>query len=192
MISFLRGSVHDVTDQVVIFLVGGVGYKVNVTSALATSLKNLHEEQDLWIYMSVREDAQDLYGFGTRSELSFFEKLLKIPGIGPKSALGVLAAAPIDVLRDAIVSENVGYLTKISGIGKKTAEKMVLELKDKLGAFETGTSNIFSGDIDALEALKALGYPIGDARGALGSVPASVTGTSARVSEALRILGGNK
>ncbi len=191
MISFLRGKVHEITEQAVIFLVGGVGYKVNVTAALSTSLKNGRDEQELWTYMAVREDAQELYGFVSRQELSFFEKLLKIPGVGPKSALGVMGAAPIDVLRDAIVSENIGYLTKISGIGKKTAEKMVLELKDKLGSFETGAKNILSEDVDALEALKALGYPVGEARDALTKIPGTITGTSARVSEALKILANN-
>ena len=188
MIAHLEGTVHSIHPGFVILSVGGVGYKVSATRETLIALKNA-TTASLWTHLAVREDALDLYGFNTEEELRFYNMLLTVPGIGPKSALAVLDIATISTLRSAISAGNASYLTNVSGIGKKTAEKIVLELKDKVGAgTDSGTASL-KGDEEALEAMRALGYSQNEARDALRKVPAEVEKSSARLREALRILG---
>jgi Holliday junction DNA helicase RuvA len=142
----------------------------------------------LWIHTHVREDALDLFGFLERKELEFFEMLIGVSGIGPRSALAILGIASIETLRKAIGTGDTSYLTKISGIGRKTAEKIVLELRDKIGEEKGGSS--LQGELDALEALKSLGYSQNEARDALKKVPAD-TNTNTKIREALKILGSH-
>ena len=186
MIGLLEGEVRKVSGGFAIISVGGVGYKVAATretlATLSTGSKML-----FWTHLAVREDALDLYGFSSEEELHFFELLLTVSGIGPKIALAVLDIAAVETLRSAIASENAGYLTNVSGIGKKTAEKIVLELKDKVGK-DSGAVPL-TGDSEALEAMRALGYSAQEAREALRKVPNEVEGSSERLREALRILG---
>ena len=124
-------------------------------------------------------------------ELSFFQMLIDISGIGPRSALSILGLAPIETLSRAIASGDISYLVKVSGIGKKTAEKIVLELRDKLsvGRNDEGKPALRE-EGDAIEVLKTLGYSVGEARDAMKEVPDDIKGTNARVKEALKILGG--
>jgi Holliday junction DNA helicase RuvA len=146
----------------------------------------------LFTHLAVRENALDLFGFLSREECDFFELLITISGIGPKSALGILSAAPLASLREAVVSGETAYLTKIGGIGKKVADKIVLELKGKVffGADEAISPNgLGRGDVDALEALKSLGYTQKEARDALEGLDSSITDTGAKVKAALRVLG---
>ncbi len=146
----------------------------------------------LWTHLAVRENALDLYGFEHLNELNFFEMLIDISGIGPKSALGIVSIESIDTLKKAIASGDTSYLTKVSGIGRKTAEKIIIELRDKLVAHkEEAGSTTLRTESDALEALKSLGYSNSEARDALKQVSADTEGTSARVKEALKILGKN-
>jgi Holliday junction DNA helicase RuvA len=135
----------------------------------------------------VREDALDLYGFLDREELEFFEMLINVSGIGPKGALSILGITSIETLRKAISIGDTSYLTKISGIGRKTAEKIVIELRDKIGTELEGSS--LQVELDALEALKSLGYSAIEAREALKKVN-SDTDTNTKIREALKILGG--
>lgn len=172
--------------------VGGVGYKVfTSTDVLRGGITN--KEVVLWIHTHVREDALDLYGFGTRAETDFFEMLISVSGVGPRSAVVVMGVAPADSLKRAIASGDMSYLTKVSGIGKKTAEKIVLELRDKLGVLESrdGTPR-GSAEGDALDALESLGYSVREAREALQGVPQEVVGTEARLKAALKSLGKQK
>jgi Holliday junction DNA helicase RuvA len=162
----------------------GVGYKINMATDALSKLKK-EDETLFWTHTHVREDILDLYGFLNRVELEFFEMLLNVSGIGPKGALAVLSVASIETLRRAIGSGDISYLTKISGIGKKTAEKIVIELRDKIGE-EKGTS--LQGELDALEALKSLGYSQNEAREALKKVTPDTT-TNLKIKEALKILG---
>lgn len=187
MIGHLEGSVHSVHAGYVILSAGGVGYKVALTRE-SLSLMQKTPTASLWIHTVVREDALDLYGFVSEEELHFFEMLLTVPGIGPKSALAILDIATIETLRSAISGGNAGYLTNVSGIGKKTAEKIVLELKDKVGKGIEGGSPL-KGDEEALEAMRALGYAHAEAREALRKVPHTVEKSSDRLREALKILG---
>ncbi len=187
MIGSINGKIVLKTEKFLIIETGGVGYKVNVSPDLISKTKNTNQQIMLWIHTHVREDAINLYGFGELKELEFFEMLINISGIGPKGALAILSIAPIETLRKAIGSGDTGYLTKVSGIGKKTAEKIVIELRDKMGEDKGGVS--LKEELDALEALKALGYSQVEAREALKKVSPEMN-TNAKIKEALKILGG--
>lgn len=186
MIGRIEGKVCAMRDSFVIISTGGVGYKVAVKKEAFTALK-LNEEAALWTHLAVREDALDLYGFKTEEELAFFTLLLTVPGIGPRSALAILDLAAIQTLQSAIAAGNASYLTKVSGIGKKTAEKVVFELKDKVE--RDAASRPLSGDEEALEAMRALGYSAEEARNILRKVPDTFATGSARLREALRLVG---
>lgn len=186
MIGHLRGGVFAVHSGFAIISAGGVGYKVATTRETLASIKG-KKVVALWTHLAVRENALDLYGFATEEGLKFFELLLTVPGIGPKSALAVIDIASIGTLRNAVAAGNASYLTNVSGIGKKTAEKIVLELKDKVSATdEKGVS--LSGDEEALQAMRALGYTQSEAREALRKVPANIERASERLREALKIV----
>ncbi len=188
MIGHLRGIVTKSAAGFVILSCGGVGYKVAATRATLSPLRE-GTEASLWTHLAVREDILDLYGFADEEEQHFFEMLLSVSGIGPKSALAILDIASVETLRSAISTGRSEYLTKVSGIGKKTAEKIVLELRDKVGtgsAYETAS---LKGDEEALEAMKALGYSGAEARDALRQVPPEIESSSERLREALKIMG---
>jgi Holliday junction DNA helicase RuvA len=190
MISHLSGKILHKDDSYLVLEVGGVGYKVFMTGNMLELLKE--ENAALWIYTSIRENSHDLYGFLIRSELEFFELLISVSGIGPKTALGILNAAPIDALRHAVQRGNVAHLVKIGGIGKKNAEKIVIELQEKLGEIENLSDDAMQAEEDAVEALSSLGYTTKDAREALKEVPENVSSASERVKQALKVLGKNK
>lgn len=188
MISHLTGSVANTNERFIIISVGGVGYKVFTTPETIAKAKK-SEVISLWTHLAVRENALDLYGFISKDDLAFFELLITISGIGPKTALGILNTATVSSLRQAITSGETAHLVKVSGIGKKIADKIVLELKGKLGAEIESDSGNIRGEVDALEALKALGYRHHEAREALKEVPNTVTDTGERIKAALKLLG---
>lgn len=190
MIGSIKGKIKFKTDKFLIVETSGVGYKINVSSDVLSKISR-NESLGInffWIHTHVREDALDLYGFLERSELEFFEMLISISGIGPRSALTILGIASIETLRKAIATSDTSYLTKISGIGKKTAERIVIELRDKMGT-ELGEKSL-QGELDALEALKSLGYSQNEAREALKKVSPDGN-TNTKIREALKILGGH-
>ncbi len=191
MIGQLDGKISFVGANFVIIKACGVGYKVSVSTN--TLLKLSKEDVDsvpVWTYLAVRENALDLYGFIEHSELKAFEMLITISGIGPKSALGILSVATIDMLRSAVSSGDSSHLTKVSGIGKKMAEKIIIELRDKLGALEgdEGESNELKEESETIEALEALGYSTKDAREALKKTDDSAITTEEKVKQALKNL----
>ena len=186
MIGYLKGSVISLEEKSLLLDVGGVGYRIFASlDTLATLKKNKATEVALFTHLSVREDALDLFGFFSKEELRFFEQLIGISGIGPKSALGILTSSSVDRLSAAIASGDTGYLTKISGIGRKTAEKIVLELREKIGVIEESTG--LREETDALEALRALGYGEREIRDALKK-SLSGASTKERIRDALKIL----
>ncbi len=185
MIGSIKGKIILKTDKFLIVETGGVGYKISVSPDTLSKLKKTNEEVFLWIHTHVREDILDLYGFLDRQELDFFEMLINVSGIGPKGALSILGVASIETLKKAIGTGDTAYLTKISGIGRKTAEKIVIELRDKMGEEKTGSS--LQGELDALEALKSLGYSQNEAREALKKVSPEAN-TNIKIREALKIL----
>ena len=168
--------------------VGGVGYRVFAAPAVFKKITQPEQKIKLWIHLHVREDALEMYGFTEYPELDFFENLIKVSGIGPKTALNVLAVAPVDVLKKAIAAGQTSYLTKVSGIGRKIAEKIVVELKDKIGWAEDGVFAAGQDDVDVLEALKSLGYSLAEAREAIKMIPEETKGAQNRLKESLKIL----
>ncbi|MFA5840957.1 MAG: Holliday junction branch migration protein RuvA [Candidatus Paceibacterota bacterium] len=185
MIGSIKGKIILKTDKFLIVETGGVGYKISASPDTLSKVKKVGDEIMLSIHTRVREDALDLYGFLDREELEFFEMLINVSGIGPRSALAILGIASIETLKKAIGTGDVSYLTKISGIGKKTAEKIVIELRDKIGE-DKGESSL-KEELDALEALKSLGYSQNEAREALKKCSPDAT-MNTRIREALKIL----
>lgn len=186
MISHLKGTVIYKDLKVLVIECGGVGYKVAATiDPLAKS--RIGEELSLWTYTVVREDVLDLYGFASKDELDFFELLLSVSGIGPKSALAILSAASLGSLKNAVTTGDVSHITKVSGVSKKNADKIVLELKGKLKGEEYETVGL-KDEIDVIEALKALGYNHKDAREALKEIPANLS-IQDKIKSALKTLG---
>jgi len=156
MIRYLKGQVFDHDDSNIILLVNGVGYHVRVPKNLLEEKKEL----ELYIHTHIREDAFSLFGFKTKQELAFFELLLTINGIGPKSAMDI-CCEPVDKIQNAIFSGNLATLTSIPGIGKKIAERMVLELKGKITPTDLNESlRAQTSDVhpDVVSALENLGY----------------------------------
>lgn len=190
MIGYIKGKVIFSSQKFIILDVSGVGYKIHTTLENISS-SSIDQEMSIWTHTAVRENSLDLYGFSSREELDFFEMLLDVSGIGPKSALGILSVTAIDTLRNAIATGDTSYLNKVSGIGRKTAEKIVIELRDKLQTTEDAgwTSDSLRGESDIIEALKSLGYSQTEARDALRQIPKSIEGASVRIKEALKILG---
>jgi Holliday junction DNA helicase RuvA len=135
------------------------------------------------VHHAVREDAEDLFGFETLDELSLFELLISVSGIGPRSALGLLGLADVSVLAGAIGRGDADYLTRVSGVGKKTAQKVVLELKDKVTGFAASEAN--TEDADVIDALIEMGYTRAHAREAIKTVSDSIQGVPARLKAAL-------
>lgn len=168
MIDFLRGRVAHVEADSIVLDTGSVGYRVYCANPYAFPIQA--EEVIVYIYDHVREDAHLLFGFATREEQKLFAKLLDVNGVGPKVAIGMLAGTTADALVAAIRSEDATSLSRLPGIGKKTAQRMILDLKDKLDDFSTGAvANVQSLPVqekavavgawaEAKEALKALGY----------------------------------
>lgn len=188
MIGSIRGKIVLKTGKFLLVETrSGVGYRISVSPDTLSRIQI--NEVFLFIHTHVREDILDLYGFLSREELEFFEMLINVSGIGPKGALAILGITSIETLRKAISVGDTGYLTKISGIGKKTAEKIIIELRDKIGEEKSGSS--LQEELDALEALKSLGYSQNEAREALKKVSTDLN-TNAKIREALKILGGGK
>lgn len=187
MISCLSGTIRHKDLNALTVDVNGVGYKVLVTTE--TALEAVPSSPiSLWTHLVVRETSLELFGFPDKETLDTFELLITISGIGPKSALSILNVATPAMLRQAVASEDTTYLTRVSGIGKKNAEKIVLELKDKLKITKEDKGVDMRSEGDALEALVSLGYSERDAREALKKVPKETEGASERVKAALKIL----
>lgn len=191
MISRLSGTIVHINPKYIVLDVHGVGYKVATTIDLVTKLGKEGESVTLWTYLAVREDALDLYGFSSLGELNFFELLIGISGIGPKTALGILNNASVEALERAVHSNDTSHLIKVSGISKKIAEKIVLELQDKVKTLTHSPEgeSAMRNDSDALEALKALGYTQTEARDVLKQLPKTFTTTNEKIKEALKMLG---
>lgn len=175
MIAFIKGILAQTRPGIVVLEAGGLGYEINVPSGVFGSLPGIGETVLLHTYLQVKEDGVSLFGFLKKDDLDMFRMLITVNGIGPKAALSVLSAATADQLRFAVLAEDMKAIEKIPGIGKKTAGKLILELKDKLrleDAFEqklvsdqeeTGAGGMGEAAREAVEALAALGYPSSDA-----------------------------
>ena len=187
MIGHIQGAVLDKDARSSIILVGGIGYIVSSTPILLAEME-IGANVSLWTHLAVREDALDLFGFQGKDELALFRLLIGISGIGPKSALNVLALADIKTLSRAIASNDSSYLTKVSGIGKKLAEKIVLELRDKMGDIKEDA--LPHAESEALEALEALGYTPRDTREIVRALARDSVTSQEIIRKALQSLGG--
>ncbi len=187
MIGTLNGTIRHKDLNTLIVDVSGVGYKVLVTTETALEV-SLSSPIFLWTHLVVRETSLELFGFLEKEVLDIFELLITISGIGPKTALSILNVATPTMLRQAVANADTSYLTRVSGIGKKNAEKIVLELKDKLKLTTEDSRLDTRSEGDALEALVSLGYSERDARDVLKKVPKDIEGASERVKSALKLL----
>ena len=187
MISRLRGIILEKNPPVVVLDVHGVGYEAQVSMQTFYTLPAVGEETALYTQLVVREDAHLLFGFGSREERETFRALVKVSGIGAKSALGILSALTSEELAAAIATEDIKRLTAAPGIGKKTAERMVLELRGKLAAASDDATGLFTQNTagnneDIINTLLALGYTDKEARTACKNIPADTD-----VSEGVRL-----
>ena len=184
MISFIKGYIVETTENSVILETDSIGYEIFMTGPAIEETSRMQDKIKIYTYFHVREDVMQLYGFLSRDDLEMFRLLLNVNGIGPKAAMGVLAAITADELRFAVLSDDVKTISRAPGIGKKTAQKLILELKDKLkleDAFEKKLAhqeeNLSLKDTslrdsrqEAVEALTALGYSSANALRAVRQV----------------------
>ena len=184
MIGYVKGILEEADDQCIIVDNHGIGYRIFVPGSVFSGAIPIGQEVKVYTYLNVKEDAMQLYGFLSKDDLEMFRLLLNVNGIGPKAALGVLAGLTADELRFAVLSDDIKTISKAPGIGKKTAQKLILELKDKLkleDAFEKKLAHeqeaasvsgflIHDGRQEAAEALIALGYSSTDAMKAVRKV----------------------
>lgn len=180
MLSFIRGIILLKTEDYIIIDVHDVGYRVAITKTCLTEIKK-GETIELFLYQHIREDSNDLYGFKQSDELGLFEKLISVSGVGPKSALAILSLAPTEALQQAIIQGDDGMLTKVSGIGGRTAQRIILELRGKIDQLLTTSSHS-----EEIEALVSLGYSVAQAREALQKIDSSVTNSAERIKQALQ------
>ena len=190
MIAFLRGIIIETKNNRVVIDVNGMGYRVFCLPSFVLSVAEKKDKEILLhTYQYIRENVVELYGFETTREEQMFEILIAISGIGPKGAMSILAAAPLDVLQRAIVSEDTSILTRISGIGNKTAHKIVVELQDKFGEEWGALPGDITEETDVLDALTQLGYSRPEAQKSLSQIPRELKGVEEKIKAALRILG---
>ncbi len=173
MIGFVQGKVDTISEDNVVIDTGAIGYNVRISAKTAQELPGIGQEVRLYTYTSVREDGISLFGFLSRDSLDIFKKIITVNGIGPKGGLAVLSVMSADELKFAIISGNAQAITKAPGIGKKTAERVILDLKDKISVEDTqiqkeissyaGLPQTGKAQNEAVEALTALGYSATDA-----------------------------
>jgi Holliday junction DNA helicase RuvA len=191
MIAFVKGLVAEKFVGAVVVDVAGVGYEVQVATG-DYDRANLGDEIKFYTFHLVREQSEELFGFSTLAAKRLFELLITVQGIGPKAALAILSLGEAETVRSAVASGDVAFVTRASGVGKKSAERIIVDLSDKVGAPTyvptrdaiTGATINFAGD-EALDALMALGFTLADATAALGDIPTDLT-TAERVKLALR------
>jgi holliday junction DNA helicase RuvA len=191
MISWLKGTIENKESSGVTLNVNGVGYRVFMLLSQLEDMK-VGATTELHIHMYQRETGSELYGFKDVVTRQFFEQLISISGVGPKGALGVLEQARPDDIKKAITHGDAAVLTKVSGIGKKTAERIIVELKNKVQISGTPIDADIEHLASALEALTQLGYTKAEARQALGRLAKDVITTEDKVREALKLLGRAK
>lgn len=198
MISYVRGILAEKFEDSVVVEAGGLGYRIFVPVSVLSELPKLGDTVKIYTYYSVKEDSVSLFGFLTRQDLEMFRMLIGVNGVGPKSALGVLSVLSPDTLRLAIISGDAKAISKAPGIGSKTAQRIILDLKDKVKAEDIlyGGNEMVSGGgameisgvgevgKEAVEALTALGYSASEATGAVRRVTITETMTAEDVLKA--------
>lgn len=190
MIAHVEGTVTEKLLTSVIVDVHGVGYEINVAAG-DYERAHLNEKVKFYTYHHIREQSQDLYGFSTLAAKKLFELLITVQGVGPKAAQSILSLAESEVVRNAIANSDSSFVGKATGVGKRIAERVVVDLSDKVGlplkydTSNTGTTLTMSHTDEALEALMALGYNLADATRALEGIPTDLS-TADRITQALK------
>lgn len=191
MIAHVRGKISEKFNGSIIIDVNGLGYELFV-SVVDFDLVNLGESVKFYTYHHVREQSEELFGFSTLSAKKIFEILISVQGVGPKAALAILSLGNVETVRNAIANSNAGFIQKASGVGKKTADRVVVDLHDKVGLptkYENGNeiieNNQLNSSDEAVEALMALGYTLTDASEALKNIDTDLS-TAERVTKALQ------
>ena len=193
MIASLRGVVESLGGDWAIVNVGGVGFRVYLPSSVLSTLGAVGEEVKLHTHLHVKEDGISLYGFGSADELQLFETLIGVSGLGPRLALAMLSAMRVEQLTMAIATGSTELLTTVPGIGRKMADRLVLELKDKIGAgLVASPAGLIAGEhAEVLAALTSLGYSVTEASRAVATLPRDADLTlEEQVTLALQYLGG--
>ncbi len=188
MIGKLKGTIEYIKDSYVVVDVNNIGYKIFTIPYVLGKIAG-SQEVSFFIHTYVREDVLALYGFLTLEDLEMFELLISISGIGPKAAMGILSIADVKTIRTAILNEDPSVLTRVSGVGKKTAERVILELQNKIADLSEGEKSEAMADSDSLEALTGMGYSVSESREALKMVPVDIKDVGERVKLALKNLG---
>jgi Holliday junction DNA helicase RuvA len=187
VIGSVRGRVAHIGPDYALVETGGLGYRVFASPALIARLRSGGEAR-LFTHHLVRDDAQALFGFASPEELAFFELLLTVTQVGPRLALAITAAHPVTRLQLAIVTDDVDVYTAVSGVGRKTAQRIILELKEKVHAAGIAAGGAASTDSDVVAALESLGYSATEARRAAGAVAGTDGALDARIKAALQEL----
>lgn len=171
MIARLRGMVLSVKSPQVVVDAGGVGYRVTCVPSVLDTI-DVGRPADIHTHLIVREDGWQLFGFASEEEVELFQMLLGVSGIGPRTALAVLSRLTPAAFRNAVARQQLDVMSRVPGVGKKTAEKIIFALKDKLGGLDLAPASPLSAmDTEIISALTALGYSIAEAQGALASIP---------------------
>ncbi|MFA6307533.1 MAG: Holliday junction branch migration protein RuvA [Patescibacteria group bacterium] len=187
MIAYLKGKISQKLAKSVVVLTGDIGYEVFL-SLRNLELSKLGEEKEFFIHSYIKEDVFDLYGFYSLEELGFFKKLITVSGVGPKSALNVLALADVDELKRAITSGDSSLLQQVSGIGKKTAERLVVELKEKF-IIDLSEAVVNTKDNkQVIEALVSLGYKQAEAQEIVKHLPDAELDLASKIKQALQFV----
>ena len=188
MIALLEGSIAAVRHDYAVVLTGGVGYKVHLTSYTLGKIAGFSSVR-LHVFTSVREDAITLYGFLDEGELNMFELLLSVNGVGPKMALGILSVAEPASIRAAVVGKDISILTRISGVGKRTAERILLDLENKVGALTEDGIKGATEESEVIEALGSMGYAPSEVREAMRHIPDGALRVEEKIGALLKVLG---
>lgn len=188
MLAKIKGTIEYLKDNYAVVDVGGLGYKIFLSAYSFGKIAG-QSQIELFLHTHVREDTLALYGFLTADELDMFELLISISGIGPKAGLGILSIATPQTIKTAILNEDSSILTKVSGVGRKTAERVILELRNKVSDMPGSEKDEAVSDSDAIEALVSMGYSVSEARDALKMVSTDIKDIGQRVGAALRSLG---
>lgn len=191
MIAFIEGTVVGKGEKYAIVEAGGIGYKIFLNKEALTTLPETGREVKFFTYLYLREnETLELYGTRTAKELGFFEMLLSVPGVGPKAAMAILGSASVEDIERAIASGDERLLERVSGIGKKTAQKILLELKSRYEGLSLVLGEAPKEMQDVLDALVKLGYSEREAREALKNVTPEVKTVEEKIKQALKVLGG--
>ena len=193
MIASLHGRLESLGSDWAVINVGGIGFQVYMPTSTLSTLSTIGEEVKLYTYLHLREDNATLYGFTSADELGLFQTLISVSGLGPKLALAMLSAMNVDKLTMAIATGSVDLLTVVPGIGKKVANRLILELKDKVGAgwITTPGVQLAEENTEVLAALTSLGYSVSEANRAVATLPpSSDLSLEEKIKQALGYFGG--